>query len=96
MTEEAKKVKKEQAERVITNNTGVVIGQPTWTMALPTLIQAIRGEDEALQQRGVNQLAALCMIVDKVWAEANSNEAFAKRIEHLNILMKPREEKDGK
>lgn len=96
MSKEIKKPTKEQVENSI-KAAGVVIGQPTWSMALPTLIQAIRGEDKDMQNRGAQQLAALCMIVDKVWMEANSNDAFAKRIEHLNILMKPKEEKkDGK
>ena len=92
MTEKKKKEEPKDIKKA-----GVVIGQPTWQMALPTLIQAIRGEDEKMQQRGIQQLAALCMIVDKVWLEASENDAFAKRIEHLNILMKPKEkEKDGK
>jgi hypothetical protein len=94
MEKETKKENKKTVPDV--KKSGVVIGQPTWQMALPTLIQAIRSEDEKMQQQAVRQFSALCMIVDKVWLEARDNDAFAKRIEHLNILMKPREEKDGK
>ena len=74
----------------------VVMAQPTWTMALPALVNAVRTEDKDMQQKAINQFAALCMIADKVWQEASTNDDFAKRIEHLNILMKKKEDKSGK
>ena len=93
--EKKQKIPSEEQIKKNIKDSSVVIGQPTWSMALPTLIQAVRGEDKDLQQRAIQQFAALCMIVDKVWHEANKDDAFAKRIEHLNILLKE-EKKDGK
>lgn len=67
---------------------GVNLNQPTWGMALPGLITALRGEHEDSRKMAINQLAILCHVMDIITKEAGENDAFLKRLEHLNIKFK--------
>ena len=79
---------KKETPKKVEKPKGVSLNQPTWGMALPGLITALRGEHEDSKKMAVNQLAVLCHVMDIISIEAGKNDAFLKRLEHLNIRFK--------